>query len=155
MRRRPFALRETGTIYKDPGGRITIALLYPNTIPCMSSLGFQGIYGLLNSMPMSSVNGIFCRPPRILRAYTERERNLFYGIERPLADLISSPFRSLSENDYAECPEDAGVVAYPAEKALTAAHYTPSSWEGRAFYTLKPMSEFIDICSSERQRDAA
>ena len=42
--------REQGTIFKDWGGRVPIALLYPNTYYVgMSNLGFQTIYGLLNS----------------------------------------------------------------------------------------------------------
>ncbi|MBE0415330.1 MAG: radical SAM protein [Dehalococcoidia bacterium] len=42
--------REQGTIFKDWGGRIPIALIYPNTYYIgMSNLGFQTIYGLLNS----------------------------------------------------------------------------------------------------------
>jgi hypothetical protein len=43
--------KEKGTVYKDPGGRVSIALVYPNTYRVgMSNLGFQGIYGLLNKM---------------------------------------------------------------------------------------------------------
>ncbi|HEX8947551.1 MAG TPA: hypothetical protein VF790_01245, partial [Dissulfurispiraceae bacterium] len=41
--------RERGTVFKDPGGRINVCLVYPNTYHVgMSNLGFQGIYGLLN-----------------------------------------------------------------------------------------------------------
>ena len=42
--------REQGTILKDWGGRLPIALIYPNTYYVgMSNLGFQTIYALLNS----------------------------------------------------------------------------------------------------------
>ncbi|MCX8028300.1 MAG: radical SAM protein [Thermodesulfovibrionales bacterium] len=42
---------EKGTIYKSHGGRLRIALVYPNVYKIgMSNLGFQGIYGLLNSL---------------------------------------------------------------------------------------------------------
>ncbi|MFC1998026.1 radical SAM protein [Chloroflexota bacterium] len=41
---------EQGTVIKDWGGRIPIALVYPNSYYVgMSNLGFQAIYGLLNS----------------------------------------------------------------------------------------------------------
>src|SRR6266513_4849840 len=44
--------RETGTIHKDWGGRIPVALVYPNTYYIgMSSLGFQTIYKLFNEAP--------------------------------------------------------------------------------------------------------
>lgn len=41
--------REKGTIFKDWGGKITIALVYPNLYHIgMSNLGFQRVYSLLN-----------------------------------------------------------------------------------------------------------
>ena len=40
--------REKGTVRKDWGGRISIALAYPNLYPIgMSNLGFQVVYHLL------------------------------------------------------------------------------------------------------------
>ena len=44
--------KEKGTVFKDPGGKINICLVYPNTYHIgMSSLGFQGLYTLLNERP--------------------------------------------------------------------------------------------------------
>ena len=44
--------QETGTIRKDRGGRIPVALVFPNTYYIgMSSLGFQTIYKLFNEAP--------------------------------------------------------------------------------------------------------
>src|SRR6476659_8827285 len=44
--------QETGTIRKDCGGRIPVALVFPNTYYIgMSSLGFQTIYRLFNEDP--------------------------------------------------------------------------------------------------------
>ena len=44
--------REIGTIRKDWGGRLPIALCYPNTYRIgMCNLGFQALYGLLNAHP--------------------------------------------------------------------------------------------------------
>lgn len=41
--------RETGTVHKDWGGRLSVALAYPNTYRlAMSNLGFQVVYDLLN-----------------------------------------------------------------------------------------------------------
>src|SRR4051794_30344196 len=41
--------QETGTVRKDWGGRIPVALVFPNTYYVgMSSLGFQTIYRLFN-----------------------------------------------------------------------------------------------------------
>ena len=42
--------REQGTIAKDWGGRLPVALIYPNSYYLgMSNLGIHAIYGLLNS----------------------------------------------------------------------------------------------------------
>ncbi len=43
---------EEGTIYKDWGGKLAVALAYPNTYYVgMSSLGLQTVYRLLNAQP--------------------------------------------------------------------------------------------------------
>src|SRR6266850_1929538 len=43
---------EQGTIRKDWGGKISVALVYPNTYAVgMSNLGFQTIYRHLNAIP--------------------------------------------------------------------------------------------------------
>jgi len=40
-----------GAVKKDPGGRLSVALVYPNHYsPAMSNLGFQTVYRLLNDM---------------------------------------------------------------------------------------------------------
>src|SRR6266542_1843089 len=43
---------EEGVVRKDWGGRVTVALVYPNTYAVgMSNLGFQTIYEHLNALP--------------------------------------------------------------------------------------------------------
>ncbi len=70
--------KEKGTIYKDPGGKITIALVYPNTYHVgMSNLGFQGIYGLLNSMPDVVCERAFLPDEKDLEEYLRTETELF------------------------------------------------------------------------------
>ncbi len=56
--------REKGTIFKDWGGRIPIALIYPNSYYIgMSNLGIHAIYSLLNGYP-----DVVCE-----RAFREKE----------------------------------------------------------------------------------
>jgi hypothetical protein len=44
--------KEKGAIYKDPGGKISVCIVYPNTYHIgMSNLGFQGVYTILNRRP--------------------------------------------------------------------------------------------------------
>ncbi len=49
---RSILAAEEGTIYKDWGGKLAVALAYPNTYYVgMSSLGLQTVYRLLNEQP--------------------------------------------------------------------------------------------------------
>lgn len=85
--------RERGTIFKDWGGRIPIALDYPNTYYVgMSNLGFQTIYGLLNSY-----NNIVCE--RVFGEEGEREP-LSLESQRPLSDFAILAFSISYELDY-------------------------------------------------------
>jgi hypothetical protein len=46
--------QEQGTVHKDWGGKVAVALVYPNTYSVgMSNLGFQTIYAHLNRCPTS------------------------------------------------------------------------------------------------------
>ncbi len=44
--------RESGTIIKDPGGKVRVCLIYPNTYSvAMSNLGLHSVYALFNNDP--------------------------------------------------------------------------------------------------------
>ena len=89
--------REQGTIIKDWGGRLPIALIYPNSYYVgMSNLGIHTIYSVLNSY-----NGIVCE-----RAFWERENRaqqippLCLESQRPLSDFAVLAFSITYELDY-------------------------------------------------------
>ena len=85
--------REQGTIFKDWGGRIAVALIYPNTYHVgMSSLGFQSIYGLFNSYDNIVCERVFCEPYEGSRKSLESQR--------PLADFAIIAFSISYELDY-------------------------------------------------------
>ena len=55
--------REQGTIRKDWGGRLPIALCYPNSYAIgMCNLGFQSVYGLFNSARNFVCERVFAEP---------------------------------------------------------------------------------------------
>jgi radical SAM superfamily enzyme YgiQ (UPF0313 family) len=57
---------EIGVIRKDWGGRLPIALCYPNTYRIgMCNLGFQALYGLLNARPDIVCERMFAEPPLV------------------------------------------------------------------------------------------
>ncbi|MBA7565131.1 hypothetical protein ES708_06806 [subsurface metagenome] len=88
--------REQGTITKNWGGRIPIALVYPNSYYLgMSNLGIHAIYRLLNSYQR-----VVCE-----RAFWERDRIqqsslLCLESQRPLSDFAVLAFSITYELDY-------------------------------------------------------
>src|SRR5437870_143094 len=66
LKRKALALlaTEEGAVRKDWGGRIAIALVYPNTYAVgMSNLGFQTIYTHLNALPDVVCERVFFPDP--------------------------------------------------------------------------------------------
>jgi radical SAM superfamily enzyme YgiQ (UPF0313 family) len=88
--------RERGTIYKDWGGKIHIALIYPNSYYLgMSNLGFQTIYGLLNSYDNIVCERAFWEPKRL-----KAETPISLESQRPLPDFDVLAFSVSYELDY-------------------------------------------------------
>jgi radical SAM superfamily enzyme YgiQ (UPF0313 family) len=94
--------KEKGTVYKDPGGKVSIALVYPNTYHVgMSSLGFQGIYGLLNSMKDVVCERAFLPDDKDFNEYMRTQTELFtMESKRPLNRFDIVAFSVSFENDY-------------------------------------------------------
>ena len=87
---RKILAREQGTIFKDWGGRISIALVYPNSYWVgMSNLGFQTLYRLFNQH-----DRIVCE-----RVFLEDEI-LSLESQRPLGDFDVVAFSLPYELDY-------------------------------------------------------
>jgi len=89
--------RETGTVQKDWGGRLPVALIYPNSYYIgMSNLGIHTIYKLLNDD-----NNIVCE-----RVFLEKHPKgdsispLSLESERPLSDFSVIGFSVTYELDY-------------------------------------------------------
>ncbi len=89
--------KEQGTIIKDWGGRLPIALIYPNSYYIgMSNLGVHAIYNLLNSY-----SKVVCE-----RAFWEKESQaqqlpaLSLESQRPLSDFAVLAFSISYELDY-------------------------------------------------------
>jgi radical SAM superfamily enzyme YgiQ (UPF0313 family) len=57
---RAILARETGTVHKDPGGKLSIALTYPNSYHVgMSSLALQILYRMFNANPQVVCERVF------------------------------------------------------------------------------------------------
>ena len=94
--------QEQGTVRKDWGGRLSFALVYPNTYAVgMSNLGFQTIYKHLNALPDVVCERVFLADPEDLPEYA-RTRTAPFSLEskRPLADFDLVGFSVTYEGDY-------------------------------------------------------
>jgi len=108
--------REQGTIIKDWGGRIPIALIYPNSYYIgMSNLGLHAIYKLLNSY-----SEVVCE-----RAFWERDNRaeplslLSLESQRPLSDFAVLAFSINYELDYfnvVQILRTSGIPLYAADR---------------------------------------
>jgi len=141
--------REKGTVYKDPGGRINVALVYPNTYHVgMSNLGFQGIYGLLNSMRDVVCERAFLPDDGDLGEYARTQTELF-SLEsgRPLNRFDIVAFSVSFENDY---PNIAGILQLskiPLRSSERNFRHPLVIMGGVcAFFNPEPVSAFFDIC---------
>ncbi len=104
--------REEGTIIKDWGGRLPVALIYPNSYYLgMSNLGIHTIYGLLNSY-----RNIVCE-----RVFWEGKDSPLLSIEsgRPLNDFAVLAFSISYELDYfnvTQVLKASGIPLFAAER---------------------------------------
>ena len=106
--------REEGTIIKDWGGRLPIALIYPNSYYLgMSNLGLHAVYKLLNSY-----DEVVCE-----RAFWEKESQdkttLSLESQRPLSDFAILAFSISYELDYfnvVQILRASGIPLYAAER---------------------------------------
>ncbi|HEX2501036.1 MAG TPA: radical SAM protein [Methylomirabilota bacterium] len=94
--------QETGTLRKDWGGRISFALVYPNTYAVgMSNLGFQTIYRHLNALPDVVCERVFLPDPEDLPEYRRTGTGPFsLESKRPLRDFDLVGFSITYEGDY-------------------------------------------------------
>lgn len=111
--------RETGTIYKDHGGKLRIALAYPNSYAVgMSSLALQILYRAFNARPDVVCERVFWDP----QAAAAGQPLLSLESGTPMADFDVWAFTVSFEMDYfnvAAMLRQAEVPALAAERADT------------------------------------
>lgn len=124
-------LVEEGTIVKDWGGRLPIALVYPGSYYAgMSSLGLSVIYSLLNAYPNVVAE----------RFFWEGEPNSFLSVEsrRPLGDFPVIAFSLSYETGYLALPailRAGGIPVFASERQT----YDPIVIAGGPAVSANPM----------------
>jgi radical SAM superfamily enzyme YgiQ (UPF0313 family) len=141
--------KERGTVYKDPGGKVTICLVYPNVYRIgMSNLGFQGIYTLLNRR-----GDVVCERAFLPDEYY-MEEHVRTGTEilsmeskRPLIRFEIVAFTLSFENDYPNIMTILGMSRIPAKRDERKDIHPLLIMGGTcAFYNPEPVAEFFDLC---------
>jgi len=92
---------ETGTVIKDWGGKIPVALVYPNRYFLgMSNLGFQTVYHRLNRLPNVVCERLFLPESEDISAASSGPGPLSVESQRPMADFHIVAFSLAFENDF-------------------------------------------------------
>jgi radical SAM superfamily enzyme YgiQ (UPF0313 family) len=141
--------KEKGTVSKDPGGRITIALVYPNTYHVgMSNLGFQGIYGLLNRIDDVVCERVFLPEDKDIDEYIRTDTELFsMESRRPLTRFDIVAFSVSFENDYPNIVKILELSNLPIRSAERNPYHPLIIMGGVCtFYNPEPVADFFDIC---------
>ena len=141
--------REKGTVYKDPGGRINIALVYPNTYHVgMSNLGFQGIYGLLNRMDDVVCERVFLPDNRDIDEYVRTGTEPFsMESKRSLSRFDIVAFSVSFENDYPNILKILKLSKLPLRSSERNPYHPLIVMGGVcAFFNPEPVADFFDIC---------
>jgi radical SAM family uncharacterized protein len=138
---------EEGVVRKEWGGRVSVALVYPNTYAVgMSNLGFQTIYEHLNALPDAVCERVFFPDPEDSDEYARTGTEPF-SLEsmRPLRDFDVVGFSVTYEGDYINVLRllrMAGIPARPADRGPS----DPLVLMGGvcAFSNPEPMAPFMD-----------
>src|SRR5207244_953861 len=139
---------EEGTIRKDWGGKITVALVYPNTYAVgMSNLGFQTIYWHLNQRPDVVCERVF------LADYEDQGEHTRTGAVptslesgRPLTDFHIVGFSVTYEGDYINVVRLLNEAGIPARAAARRPRDPIILMGGVcAFSNPEPVAPFMDL----------
>ncbi len=139
---------ESGPHTPPWGGRLSVALVYPNTYHhAMSNLGFLSVYQELNRRDDTLCERFFLPDPDDLAEHRRTGFRLFsLESQRPLSDFDLVAFSISFENDYLNIPvlfELAGLPLWREERG----EIEPLVLAGGvcAFLNPEPLAEIIDL----------
>jgi radical SAM superfamily enzyme YgiQ (UPF0313 family) len=139
---------EQGTVRKDWGGRVSIALVYPNTYPVgMSNLGFQTIYRHLNALGDVVCERVFMPEPADLDEMRRTSTPpLSLESQRPLTDFQLIGFSVTYEGDYVNVLRLLGLAGIPLRSSERRPHDPLVLMGGVcAFSNPEPIAPFMDF----------
>ncbi|HXX53995.1 MAG TPA: hypothetical protein VEI28_05435, partial [Thermodesulfovibrionales bacterium] len=141
--------KEEGTIYKNPGGRVTVCLVYPNTYHIgMSNLGFQGIYTLLNKSNDIVCERAFLPDQEDMNEYIRTDTGIIsLESRKPLNRFDIVAFSVSFENDYPHIITILRMAKIPPRaKERSDRHPLLIMGGVCSFFNPEPVAEFFDLC---------
>lgn len=137
--------REKGTVLKDPGGRVRVCLVYPNTYSLgMTNLGFQSVYKLLNDIDRCVCERAYLPDKEDMEEHARTSTPLFsYESQTPLKDFDIIAFSIPFEEDYRNVPGILELASIPPDGIERSA---PLVIAGGVAVSLnpEPIADFVD-----------
>jgi radical SAM superfamily enzyme YgiQ (UPF0313 family) len=145
---RALLAQEQGTFVKDWGGKLAVALVYPNSYSVgMSNLGFQTIYWHLNQLPDVVCERAFLPDPEDIDELRRTGTPPFsLESERPLTDFHLVGFSITYEGDYINALRLLDLAGLPLRAADRRPHDPLVLMGGVcAFSNPEPVAPFMDF----------
>ncbi|HSL23001.1 MAG TPA: radical SAM protein [Vicinamibacterales bacterium] len=143
--------REVGFVRKPHGGRVRVALAFPNTYYVgMSNLGFQTVYKLFNQLDDVVCERVFLPPKQELRAQLESGARLVtIESQTPVSDFDVFAFSVSFEWDYTNVVSMlrlAGMPPYAADR--NERHPLVVIGGAVTFVNPEPLAPFADVIAA-------
>ncbi len=148
QRRQQWLEKEKGTIVKNWGGKIRIALAFPNRYAVgMSNLGFQFVYEALNRFDNIVCERAFYPEPEEIEVLRNSPGNLLtVESQKPLVDFHLVAFSIPFENDYANAIEMLRLAGIPHRSGKRSPNHPMVAGGGVAlFLNPEPLAPFLDF----------
>jgi radical SAM superfamily enzyme YgiQ (UPF0313 family) len=150
-RARQTLARESGYVQKPHGGRLRVALAFPNTyFVGMSSLGFQTTYRLFNQIDAVVCERVFLPPKQELRAQLETGAPLLtLESQTPVADFDVFAFSVSFEWDYTNVITMMRLAGVPVRAAERSRRHPLVVIGGAVtFVNPEPLAPFADVVAA-------
>jgi radical SAM superfamily enzyme YgiQ (UPF0313 family) len=150
-RARDVLAREVGYVRKPHGGRLRVALAFPNTYYVgMSSLGFQTVYRLFNDLDDVVCERVFLPPKQELKAQLESGLPLLtLESQTPVADFDVLAFSVSFEWDYTNVVTLLRLAGLPPRAADRHARHPLVVIGGAVtFVNPEPLAMFADVIAA-------
>src|SRR5579863_7311231 len=141
--------REKVLYARQPGGDISVCVIYPNTYRLgMANLGFQAVFHIFESDPTVSADRAFLPDEDERDSFRDgRERLLSFERGRPLSDFDILAFSISFETDYLNVLSVLRMAGIPARRADRAGRNFPLIIAGGSavFLNPEPIADFVDL----------